>query len=187
MSRLLLLAGLAAGLGLAGCAERKPVPRPELPPLPRSSIAAVLQRRADLGLTDEQAQKLQARDDELEKQNEGLHEPGTGRKQGGGGDGSGMRHGGGMGMGGMGGGGMHGGGGGHHGQWGGGGGGVQRESHIESVQQQRDANDTAAFTEIESVLTDDQRTKAESIASEYRDQLYHQREVLKQWRESQGG
>jgi len=31
------------------------------------------------------------------------------------------------------------------------------------------------------------RPKAEAIASEYREQLYHQREVLKQWRESQGG
>lgn len=174
MSRVLLLAALGAGLGLAGCAERKPLPRPELPSLPRSSIAAVLQHRAELGLTEEQAQKLQARDDQLETDNAGLHEPGTPRKRPDGEQG-GMR-GGGMGMGG---GGMH------HGR--GGGGGPRRESHIESVQQQRDANDTAAFTEIESLLTEAQRPKAEAIASQYRDQLYHQREVLKQWRESQGG
>jgi len=178
MSRVLLLAVLGVGLVLAGCAERKPLPRPELPPLPRSSIAAVLQRRTDLGLTDDQAQKLQARDDQLETQNAGLHEPGTNRKRP---DGEA----GGMGRGGMGGGGggMHGGR--HHGGWGGGG--AKRESHIESVQEQRDANDTAAFTEIEPVLTDAQRPKAEAIASEYREQLYHQREALKQWRESQGG
>src|SRR4051812_44852960 len=126
MSRVLLLVVLGAGLELAGCAERKPLPRPELPPLPRSSIAAILQRRADLGLTDDQAQKLQARDDQLETENAGLHEPGTNRKRGG------------MGMGG-GGGGMRGGS--HRGGWSGGG--AQRESHIESVQEQRDANDTA--------------------------------------------
>jgi hypothetical protein len=178
MPRALLLAALAADLVLAGCAERKPLPRPELPPLPRSSIAAVLQHRADLGLTDEQAQKLQARDDQLETQNAGLHEPGTPRQRPDG-EAGGMRRGG-MGMGG---GGMRGGG--HHG--GGGGGGERRESHIESVQQQRDSNDTAAFTEIESTLTDVQRPRAEAIASEYRDQLYHQREALKQWRASQGG
>jgi hypothetical protein len=180
MSRVLLLAVLCAGLGLTGCAERKPIPRPELPPLPRSSIAAILQHRAELGLTDEQAQKLQARDDQLDTQNAGLHEPGTQRKRPDGEAGGGMRHGGMGGMGGMGGGGMRGG---RHS----GGSSAQRESHIESVQEQRDANDTAAFTEIESVLTEVQRPKAEAIASEYREQLFHQREVLKQWRESQGG
>jgi hypothetical protein len=43
-----------------------------LPPLPRSSIAAVLEHRADLSLTDEQVKKLQDLDDQLEQDNSAL-------------------------------------------------------------------------------------------------------------------
>ena len=125
-------------LSLVSCAHDEP-PTPAnvapLPPLPRSSIAAVVQQRATLKLTDDQVRDLEALDQDREKANAALLEevaqkqkaltagssgsggarnaPSTGGMNGGGMNGGGMR-GGGMragGGGGMRGGGMRGGGG----------------------------------------------------------------------------
>jgi hypothetical protein len=72
MPSLRIVLGLAAGLSI-GCASAPPAPG-EGPaatpaataPLPRSSIAAVLARRAELGLTAEQVTALGAAEAELE-------------------------------------------------------------------------------------------------------------------------
>ena len=50
------------------------------PPLPRSSIAAVLQYKDELQLTDDQVRRLQELDDQLEQQNAALREAAEKRK-----------------------------------------------------------------------------------------------------------
>jgi hypothetical protein len=181
-------------LSLVSCAHDEP-PTPAnvapLPPLPRSSIAAVVQQRATLKLTDDQVRDLEALDQDREKANAALLEevaqkqkaltagssgsggarnaPSTGGMNGGGMNGGGMR-GGGMRGGGM-----------------GGRRGAPAASHpsaagpdAATVQDRLDENDTKAFLDAEQVLTDAQRDPAREIASDYRAQLYERREREKQ-------
>lgn len=181
-------------LSLVSCAHDEP-PTPtnvaSLPPLPRSSIAAVVQQRATLKLTDDQVRDLEALDQDREKANAALLEevaqkqkasaagssgsggarnaPSTGGMTGGGMNGGGMR-GGGMRGGGM-----------------GGRRGAPVASHpsaagpdAATVQDRLDENDTKAFLDAEQVLSDAQRDPAREIASDYRAQLYERRELEKQ-------
>ncbi|HEV3030900.1 MAG TPA: hypothetical protein VG319_04620 [Polyangia bacterium] len=181
-------------LALVSCAhEKPPVPADvaSLPPLPRSSIAAVVQQRATLKLTDEQVRDLEALDQDREKANAAIlaevdqrqkaaaaassgsggarNAPSTGGMNGGAMNGGGMR-----------GGGMRGGGmGGRHG--------APPASHpsaagpdAATVQDRLDENDTKAFLDAEQVLTEAQRDPAREIASDYRAQLYDWRERERQ-------
>jgi len=162
-------------------ASAAPAPPKPLPPLPRSSIVAVVQRRGELGLSDEQIEALEKRDREREEEDQALraevekkkkaaeeaaknagNSPAPNRAPGG------MR-GGGMG-GGMRGGGMGGGRGGH--AFGAG----AAKPGGESLEDRLDANDTKAYLDIEDVLTPQQRDAAREIASDYRAQLYDRRE-----------
>src|ERR1700722_5591634 len=70
------LLGLA--LSQVACASQPPPPQSiapvptnpaPLPPLPRSSIAAVVLHRAELGLTDEQVGEMEQRDQQREREN----------------------------------------------------------------------------------------------------------------------
>jgi hypothetical protein len=57
-------------LAAAGCAGGRPIsraPPPDQPPLPRSSIVAVLAHRSDLDLTDDQVAALEQADAELQQ------------------------------------------------------------------------------------------------------------------------
>jgi hypothetical protein len=68
---------LAAVVGLgAACAIARPAPpqpaTADVQPLPRSSIAALLEHRAELGLRDDQIAGLTAVDDELARANDRL-------------------------------------------------------------------------------------------------------------------
>jgi hypothetical protein len=128
--------------------------------LPRSSIAAVLQHRGDLDLTDAQLQRLQARDDALEQQQAPLRDaaakplvakaaqatPDSAPAPSG-------RHG-------------------------------SRHRNPtpdakpvgQTPQEQLDDNDTRAYLEAEAeVLTEKQRDPAREVASKYREDLYDQR------------
>jgi hypothetical protein len=192
---------------LFGCASTpsKPAtatstaPTPSVPstPLPRSSIAAVLEHRGELELTDDQVQKLEAFDQKLEQKNASLREQIAAARQnhaqnnssgsssnGRSSDGSGSaggnpsgnnapNSGSGMGSGGFGG---HGRGG--HGIGRGGGERGNRPSDpglVTSTEQKLDDNDTQAYLEAESVLTDAQRDRARDVAEHYREQLFDQR------------
>jgi hypothetical protein len=182
---------IAAGAALAGCATAPAPPpaggggtAPPATPLPRSSIAAVIQHRAELGLTDDQVrdlelidQKREAADaavrDELAKQEQVAHPSAAGSNPAGGssGGGSGTAPGPGPGSGmggGMRGGGMH------------GRGmprptGPSRADREAAAQQRLDDDDTKAFLDAEEVLTPAQREQAREIASDYRAQLYDRR------------
>src|SRR5579863_2986054 len=61
-----------ACLTALACATAKPVPLPPdpatLPPLPHSSLAAVLSHREELNLTDEEVRLLQRLDDHLQEE-----------------------------------------------------------------------------------------------------------------------
>ena len=184
----------ACGLGilfLVSCAHDEP-PVPvnvaSLPPLPRSSIAAVVQQRATLKLTDEQVRDLEALDQEREKANAAILDEVDKRQKaaqaaagsaGSGGAGNAASTGG-MNGGGMRGGGMRGGGmGGRRG--------APSASHpsaagpdAATVQDRLDENDTKAFLDAEQVLTQLQRDPAREIASDYRAQLYERRELDRQ-------
>jgi len=157
------------------------------PPLPRSSIAAVVSRRAELGLTDEQVGEMERIDQKREEENAVTREElekerkqaASGRPAGPGSGGGpsasqGMR---GRGMGG----GMHGGGM-HGGRMGGGapasGSGDAKKTNRQSALEDRlDENDTKAYLDAEDVLTEAQKPRARDIASDYREQLYEQREL----------
>jgi hypothetical protein len=161
------------------------VPQAPLPPLPRSSIAAVLEHREELALNDEQVTRLQNLDDELARSNQAVRDELDRRKKeasqassssndsSSGGDpfSSGGR-GGGMGGGGMGGGRMGGGGGRHRG-------GGNAAAATPSADDKIDENDTRAYLEAEGTLTEEQRPKAREIASKYREQLYNRRHAQK--------
>jgi hypothetical protein len=165
------------GLGLlwVACASAKaaaPAASPAtLAPLPRSSLAAVLEHRAELGLTEEQVEKLQARDDQREKADASLRDElaaashGSGSTSSEGSPAPSSSPGGGMG--------------GHRG-----GGRMGRSSsspaaapgsHAQAIQTKLDDDDTRAFLEAEPVFTDAQREKAEDIAGAYRAQLFDRR------------
>jgi len=184
---------LSVAMCMAACASPAPPPvsvaaKPSSsPPLPRSSIAAVVLRRAELGLTDAQVGEMEQIDrkreeedvaarDELEKERK---QAASGRPAGPGpGAGAaapqGMR-GGGMGGGGMRGGGMRG------GRMGGGipagSSGVKKTDRQATLEDRLDDNDTKAYLDAESVLTESQKGRARDIASDYREQLYEQREL----------
>ena len=148
----------------------KPAPPPpagSLPPLPRSSIAAVLEHRDELGLTVVQVGQMEDLDERLAQRNAALDDvpagqqtkpsaasprrPSTRR---------------GMGMG-----------------RGSSPGGAARRPETarppESIEERRDDNDTHAYLEAEEiVLTPEQRERARDIAEDYREKLYDRREVL---------
>lgn len=163
--------------------EPAPAPAKPLPPLPRSSIAAVILHRGDLGLTDEQIDTMEKRDREREEEDRALHADAEKRKKAAEdaaqngqnaappsrAPGSGMR-GGGMGGGGMRGGGMGGGPRGGHGAA------SPGKPEGESLEDRLDANDTKAYLDIEDILTPAQRDPAREIASDYRAQLYDRRQ-----------
>jgi hypothetical protein len=204
-SRVLVTLLGASLLVVASCAD-DPLPPPksatdmaanpssaaaQLPELPRSSIAAVIGRRQELGLTDDQVRDLELRD--LERQKEDatvLDEVARKRKsaadaraagQGGGGAAQGTGNpSGGMRGGGMG-GGMRGGGMGGRGPRGGAGRSSAPAPEISeaSIQDRLDANDTKAFLDAESSLADGQKDRAREIASDFREKLYERRELLR--------
>lgn len=180
---------LAASLCLLGlsCATAKPVPLPPdpatLPPLPRSSLSAVLGHRGELGLTDEQVRLLQRLEDHLLAENAAIQEeakkeppPEKRRREepsappvdpGLSSPGGGM----GMGMGGR---------GGRHAS--------QPHKTVaptptpadKSVQERLDDNDTEAYENAEqSVLEKAQAERAREIAEQYREALYDRREMAR--------
>jgi hypothetical protein len=184
----------ALALLLGACASPPPPPQPiapapnneaALPPLPRSSIAAVVLHRAELGLTDEQVGQMEQRDQQREGENaavraemekKGQSGPAAPSSTSGAGSGGGApqgMHGGGMG-GGMHGGGMHG------GRMGGrspasGSSGGKEADRAATLDDRLDENDTKAYLEAEGVLTEAQQARAREIASDYREQLYERR------------
>jgi hypothetical protein len=184
-----LISLLLLTLSQVACASQPPPPQPiapvptnpaPLPPLPRSSIAAVVLHRAELGLTDEQVGEMEQRDQQRETENAVVREemekksqkgpsaPSSASGSGNGGASQGM-HGGGMG------GGMHG------GRMGGrspaSGSGRGREADRTATLEDRlDENDTKAYLDVESVFTEAQKAGAREIASDYREHLYEQRE-----------
>jgi len=154
-----------------------PLPAPK-PPLAHSSIAAVLAHRGELALTDEQIAKLEEMDRRLQSANEAIgaegkvagkpsppptreartlppseerpiRDPTAGSGMGGRGLGrTGGRHRGAM--------------------------GGSADSHAKrpDAEARMDDNDTQAYLDAESVLTEAQRPKARDIAEAYREQLY---------------
>lgn len=184
----LLLAFVAcSGKSLRSQAPPPPPPAGSLPPLPRSSIAAVLEHREELALTPDQVQRLEEYDEKLAARNATLREgsasaytaagsdagpPAQGStpsgQRGGVNMSGGRRGGGGMGM----------------GRGGRSGGGPRRnapaeERSGESLEQRMDDNDTRAYLEAEEqVLDPGQRERARAIAEEYREKLYDRREQL---------
>jgi len=174
-----------------------------LPPLPRSSIAAVLLHREELALRDDQVKELQEIDEKLAARNDAIRDHKSGDQPEsmgtGTGTGAGSASGSGSGsqpqsssnpqgtMGGGGGGRVHmtgagagsgsGAGFGRHGQHGqhpgGGSGGSSKKGH--SAQEQMDDNDTRAYLQAEGYLDEDQRVRARDIAEKYREDLYDRR------------
>ena len=183
-----LLAACAVLLFAPACAHDRPsapVDVTSLPPLPRSSIAAVVQQREKLGLTDDEVRDLEGIDQAREKADAALTDE-VARKQkvaqaAAASAGSGPPAGGGRSAG-MGGGGMRGG-----GMRGGGMGGRRGPPQAApdrtapaTIQDRLDENDTKAFLDAEDVLTEAQRDAAREIASDYRAQLYERRELERQ-------
>ncbi len=182
--RLAACALLLLASALAACAHEKPsapVDVASLPPLPRSSIAAVVQQRTKLGLTDDEVRDLEELDQAREKANAAFMDE-VAQKQKAAqaastGAGSGPPASGGQSGGGMRGGGMRGGGmGGRRGP-------PQGASEAANatapatIQDRLDENDTKAFFDAEQVLTEAQRDPAREIASDYRAQLYERRQL----------
>jgi hypothetical protein len=148
----------------AGCAAAPPPrPAPAPPPaeLPRSSIAAILLHRDELGLTPEQVGALERRDDQLAREDAGLRAavarsnpstsaPGaTSPPASGASSGKGGRR-------------QH-------------SGGASDARKPTDLLTKLDDNDTRAYLEVEErVLTEAQRPKAQEIASKYREALYDQ-------------
>lgn len=168
---------------LTACAHEKPsapVDVASMPPLPRSSIAAVVQQRVKLALTDDEVRDLEELDQAREKANAAFMDEVAQKQKAAqaavASAGSGPPAGGGQG-GGMGGGGMRGGGmGGHRGAPQG----VSEAANATAaatIQDRLDENDTKAFLDAEQVLTEAQRDPAREIASDYRSQLYERREL----------
>jgi hypothetical protein len=189
LSRLATFTVLLLALALMACAHEKPAPVVDvasLPPLPRSSIAAVVQQRAKLGLTDDQVRALEEIDQEREKADASFMDEVAQKKKAaqaassGSGPPAGGGAGGGMGGGGMRGGGMRG------GSMGGrrgsppGGNQATAETAPATIQDRLDDDDTKAFLDAEQVLTEAQRDPAREIASDYRAQRYERRELERQ-------
>ncbi|BDG02266.1 hypothetical protein [Anaeromyxobacter oryzae] len=168
------------------------LPPPEL--LPRSSIAAVLGHRGELGLTEAEVARLEALDDALANERIELRKaagpagrggeaaPAREARDGkqaedGGGAGSEPRMGGrgGPGMGGRPGGGM----GGRGAAPGGGHRAAERGASEDALRSRLDDADTRAYLRAEEVLAPGQRDRAREIASEYRAALYDARDGQK--------
>lgn len=143
---------------ILACASTPPAPRPVAPAveLPRSSIAAVLLHREELGLTGAQVDALRRRDDALAREDEAIRarlasssEPRVTPPQAAGSvPGRGGRHGSRP---------------------------AASHGHAPDLLTQLDDNDTRAYLEIEQqVLTEQQRPRAQEIASAYREALYDQ-------------
>ena len=165
-----------------------PVDPSTLPPLPRSSLAAVILHRSELGLTDDQVRELEQIDRRRESEDAAVRadlaakaKPATtSPTSGGGGTGNaGGATGSGMGGGRMGGmrGGRMGGGRGFRAPSNNGPSSGQRAVKLEDL---LDDDDTKAYLDGEEVLTEPQREQAREIASDYRAQIYDRRELLKQ-------
>jgi hypothetical protein len=193
-----VLAALALLPLLAADSPSTPQPAPRL--LPRSSIAAVLARRGELGLDDVQVKQLEERDAVLQKQlveiRERLGAPES-RGQGRGGAGSAphrwsadepppplsptdmAREGGSGATGSPGAGGGRRGGGGHGGQRGGGTGRPAQDPAARAAELQRrlDDADTAAWLEAENLLREPQRVPARDVAEKFREALADQRDA----------
>jgi hypothetical protein len=181
-----------------------PPPPADLPPLPRSSIVAVLAHRGELELSADQAAALEQADADLQVQLTRLRAegglvppaeprpgagppPGMGQPPGGpgtGGPGGGRAPGMGMSSGPGGfqlsptGGGM-GGGAGHGGGAGAAPSAPPRRDPArarEGLEARLDDADTRAFLKVEPVLTPAQRERAREVASRYREQLFERRE-----------
>lgn len=164
---------------LAACVGSPPVPRSSLPRpaklLPRSSVAAVLGHRAELGLDDDQVRRLEAIDDDLQRQNAALGAraapgPGASRLPEGaqpteGRSGNGSAAGGAMGR--------------HRGGPRGAGGRAAPPIAGRAPGPTADDNDTAAYYRAEEVLRPEQRERAREIAERYREDLYDQRAAQK--------
>ena len=147
-------------------------------PLPRSSIAAVLAHRGDLGLTETEVSELEKRDEALQKQVARIREefPSSSHEAGGSGGGGGGSsptaappEGGG--------GGHHGGGGGgrHHG--GGSSGHPDPSARGAGLQSRLDDADTAAWLAAEPAIAESRREKARDVAEKYREALADRREA----------
>jgi hypothetical protein len=153
------LALLALISGCASPQQPRSSPAGALPALPRSSIAAILAHRDELALAEAQVRQLEARDDQLARENaplrarlEGSPDPSGASRSGSvapvgsppGRPGGGARH-----------------------------GGTRDPARPADPIARMDDNDTRAYLEIEAnVLTEAQRPRAQEIASEFRSALY---------------
>jgi hypothetical protein len=160
-----------------GAASADPSPAAALPPLPRSSLAAVLLHRDELQLSDDQVKAIQGLDEELAARAKALTDrPGGGvRPDGGAGQPQGSSGGGGSkrlhAIGGRGGSGMKGGAGsGFHGSSSG------SSKGVRSLEERLDDADTRAYIQAEEgILNPEQRDRAREIAEKYREDLYDRR------------
>jgi hypothetical protein len=174
---------------LTSCAHKAPPPPAEtpaatpaapaanLPPLPRSSIAAVLEHREELALTDEQVRQLIQLDQERDKADATMRDQSQKKSAGqgnasGGGSGVAPRMGGrGMGgMGRMGGGGM--------GRRGGARSGDGQSGDRPTLQERIDDDDTKAFLAAEPIFDESQRDRACEIAEDYREKRWERQQTL---------
>ncbi len=184
----MLLSTIATSLVLALAANPPPASGPPAPPLPRSSIAAVLAHRGELGLSDAQVMQLEARDAALQMQIVELRQrlatprapgrspdgrsatpdegrpsplsPTAGAERTGGGSG---RHGGEPG--------------GRHGEERSGMPPQDPTARAAALQSRIDDADTAAWLSAESVLEASQRERAREVAEKYRETLADEREA----------
>jgi len=143
---------------------QKAAPPPIQAPLPRSSIAAVLEHRRELELTDEQVRRLQDLDDQLERANAAIRKEANqkqtqsqpvSRAPRGGMGGMGGRSRGGMGR-----------------STGEGRGQPSSPNVPKSAEERIDDNDTNAYLEAEKLLTESQRPLALEIASRFREESW---------------
>jgi hypothetical protein len=135
----LLAAGTAAG------AADPPSSAPAQKILPRSSVAAVLARRAELALDDDQVRRLERIDDDLQRRNAELPAAAAERRPGG-----------------------------RRGSGPTGSKGEPRRPPADPERVRND-NDTAAYLQAEEILRPEQRDRAREIAERYREELYDQR------------
>ena len=138
---------------------------PPEPPLPRSSIAAVLQHKGELQLSEEQVRRLQDLNDQLERQNAALRQEADKKKAGGQPPSNALQ----PGMGGRSRGGM----GGH--ATGGKRGAPSNAMGPMSAEERMDDNDTNAYLEAEKFLSESQRPRALEIASRFREESWDRR------------
>ncbi len=184
------LVALALAGGLTLGADPAPAAVPPAEPLPRSSIAAVLAHRGELGLTDAEARELERRDDAVAKRQEDLREQLSAARRGGGSRSGGTRSGPGergalplsptasaLPEGASGGGHRGGSGGSHRGEGRGAEGAQDPAVRAAALQSRMDDADTAAWLSAESVLDPSRREKARDVAERFRETLADRREA----------